>query len=87
MKKMRQQMIERMLRPAGCRPAGTGAPRFAGVAAAPPARQPSGRRRKCLRRHMEAVEQAAIRIQLSDGGEPVMVSADPHRLNQVLDKG
>jgi len=39
----------------------------------------------CLRRHREAAHTAGIRIHPSEDGQPVIVSGDPHRLNQVLD--
>ena len=39
----------------------------------------------CLRRHKDEADKAGIRIQPLEDGEPVIVSGDPHRLNQVLD--
>jgi signal transduction histidine kinase len=39
----------------------------------------------CVRRHREAAEGAGIRVRPLDEGEPALVSADPHRLAQVLD--
>jgi two-component system sensor histidine kinase BaeS len=39
----------------------------------------------CLRRHKDEADNAGIRIRPFEDGEPVVVSGDPHRLNQVLD--
>ena len=39
----------------------------------------------CLRRHREAADRAGIRMHPTEDGQPVIVSGDPHRLNQVLD--
>lgn len=39
----------------------------------------------CLRRHREAADRAGVRMHPTEDGQPVIVSGDPHRLNQVLD--
>jgi len=39
----------------------------------------------CLRSHRQAADAAGIQIHPSADGQPVVVSGDPHRLNQVLD--
>jgi signal transduction histidine kinase len=39
----------------------------------------------CLRRHGDAADRAGVQIHPSEDGDPVVVSGDPHRLNQVLD--